>query len=496
MRDEITGNTKHDDAFYAELVSRYCADSIVITDQSGNTEWVNDAFRHATGYSLCDAKGKPPCVLMQGPDTRTDTMAQIQMARQERRQFQTEILHYTKMGEPFWVELRINPVFDQTGKHTHFVEAERDITARKELELANSEANAQDQQRRIERKLVSQTSEWLYSSKSLDELLRVVEVSMQKIFPEAAGELYVYSNSRDTLDLVAAWGDNQGTHKHIAPDTCWGLRRGRAYAYGSTAIEFPCDHHHAEDSPSICMPITAQGETIGLLHLSFLSISISQMGPDVVEHYLSLRRELALVCAEQISLSVANVKLRQELHDQSTRDPLTSLWNRRWFLETATNQLKRAQERAHGLSIISLDVDHFKKFNDNHGHDAGDVVLREIGTLMSQHFVENAHPCRIGGEEFCVLCTEMGLDDALDLAETFRRTVSAHTVKYGRELLPQVTVSAGVASYPDDGVEVLTLMKTADMALYLAKERGRNQIVASTALKQDLPPPSSIEAAE
>ncbi|MEO1491589.1 MAG: diguanylate cyclase [Pseudomonadota bacterium] len=477
MRDEVFSVVDQDEIYYASLVAKFSADAIVITDTDGNALWVNDAFCKVTEYSFEEVEGKPPCVLLSGADTSDKTVELIQQARRERRQFQTEILQYTKSGREMWFEVRINPVFDENGVHTHFVETERDVTARKELEIKNGHATAVQQLRKKERRLVAQTSEWLHSTKSLPELLKVIEASMTRIFPDASGALYVYSNSRDTLDLAASWGEDAPTRKNIAPDSCWGLRRGRHYSFGASEIEFPCDHHMDGTTPSLCLPIMAHGETIGLLHLCFHEMGMWGESREDVREYLEQKREMTLVCAEQISLSMANVQLRQELQDQSTRDPLTSLWNRRWFLETASSQLARAREQKSKVSILSIDVDHFKKFNDQYGHDAGDLALREVGALMTSHFTENAHSCRIGGEEFVVLCIDTDQEAAADMAETFRAALAGHTVKYGRQDLPRITASIGVASFPEDGADVLTLMRAGDEALYAAKDAGRNQIV-------------------
>ncbi|WP_282078291.1 bifunctional diguanylate cyclase/phosphodiesterase [Epibacterium ulvae] len=480
MRDGDLGpECEHTDGeFYARLVSEHCADSIIITDENGYTQWVNASFAKNTGFSLADALNKRPCSLMQGPDTCADSMKHIQLAREERRSFKTELLQYTKDGDPFWVELKINPVFDDTGQHTHFVEVERDITERKQLELASIEAVSSEKRRRNERKLLTQTSEWLYSSKSLPELLQVVEASMRAIFPETSGELYIYSNSRDTLDLVANWGSYPNDTDHIDPDCCWALRRGRPYIYGVSHIEFACEHHQDVDKISFCLPLMAHGETIGLLHLAFSNLTVDQISEAEAESLLSVKRDLALACAEQISLSVANVKLRQELQDQSTRDPLTSLWNRRWFLDTASRELNRARSLNTPVSLISLDVDHFKKFNDHYGHDAGDVVLREVGGVMSQVFKDKGYACRIGGEEFVVLCPAVALDEATELAETLRVAMSSHEVCYGRQKLPSITISAGVVCFPEDGDEIVKLLRAADEYLYRAKHEGRNKVVA------------------
>jgi diguanylate cyclase (GGDEF)-like protein len=226
----------------------------------------------------------------------------------------------------------------------------------------------------------------------------------------------------------------------------------------------------------VCVPIIAHGETIGLLHIEPSDAAINKPETD-----WNQRWDLSLLCGEQISLALANVRLRQELIDQSLRDQLTSLSNRRWFVDAAHREILRASKTGAPLSLISLDVDHFKRFNDNHGHDAGDTVLREMGKLMAEFFRKGQYPCRIGGEEFVVLCPGMDKAAALTLAEAFRTSISGLTLNYDGMPLPSITVSGGVASYPEDGTGVTELGKTADEALYRAKSGGRDRVIAAGA---------------
>ena len=118
-----------------------------------------------------------------------------------------------------------------------------------------------------------------------------------------------------------------------------------------------------------------------MLHLEFgCDRQSGSEKPD--KEAVSEQRRLGLVCAEQISLAIANVKLRDQLRDQSIRDPLTGLFNRRYMLETCRREFSRAARAGESVSILSIDVDHFKKYNDNHGHDAGDTVLRAVANCM------------------------------------------------------------------------------------------------------------------
>ena len=334
---------------------------------------------------------------------------------------------------------------------------------------SDHERKLMDEQLRLARevKLLGELNEWLQSSRSLDELFDMVSKFMTHILPNAEGSVYVYSNSRDVLDGWASW--NGGDHKdHIHPDSCWGLRRGRVYEYGSGEVTFVCEHAEPHDGrPYFCFPILAHGETVGLMHLRAHSADCENFAAN---------KKLARMCAEQISMAISNVQMRDQLHDQSVRDPLTGLFNRRHMTDSLRKGISRCQSQGSRLSLIAIDVDHFKKFNDNHGHDAGDMVLRAVGSVLEQACDGDEVACRPGGEEFTLILPDTTPEDALTRAELVRQAVEEVTVRYGEKALPRVTISIGVSHYPSHGTMPQDLMRAADEALYEAKARGRNQV--------------------
>jgi len=464
---------------YALLAADNTSEGLLVTDKDDLVLWINPGFERITGYTLEDMLGKRPLDLLSGPSTSDSSFGELRQKLRHRQSIDIEIEYYRKDGTPFWMESKITPIFSADGKHTHYMSSSRDITERKDLEQKSLASIERELIRQTERKTLSQMGEWLYSAQSLKELLMVIQKSLLTLIPEANGQLFIYSNSRNTLDLAATWGKPLGSTQMDAED-CWSLRRGRAYSHGTQNIEFACSHVHKDDleAPFFCLPIIAHGQTIGMLHLHFSDVQREEYKDRSPEYndFFNQRWELALLCAEQISLAVANVRLRQELEDQSVRDPLTNLWNRRWLLEAAHKEVDKFRTDGVPLSMISIDVDHFKKFNDHHGHDAGDLVLRAIGAKMTEVFPQNAAACRIGGEEFTVLCQGMTLAKASDLAEQFRNAVRHLSVRYSGANLPSITVSAGVASLTSSDHGVVDIMKLADQALYRAKRQGRNTV--------------------
>jgi diguanylate cyclase (GGDEF)-like protein len=355
--------------------------------------------------------------------------------------------------------------------------------------LQAQQSLALERQRKREARLLSELGEWLQSCKTLKELFQVIGRYMAQIFPGTSGELYVYSNSRDVLDGVCAWNRPQKLVDHFQPDECWALRRGRMYKHGLGLVNFPCGHAHDVDAADasaayLCLPIIAHGNTVGLLHIRFDGLK-AQAGASCMDDEASA---FAVQCSEQISLAIANVKLRDELRDQSSRDPLTGLYNRRFFFDSCRQALHQAARSGDTVSVISLDADHFKRFNDTQGHDAGDTVLRSLSDLLGSMFQGRDVVARLGGEEFSVLLPGCSTEQAASRANELRQRVEELRIRYRDLDLPRMTISAGVASSPPSGQTTQDLLRAADEALYVAKNAGRNQVqVAAETATQGRP---------
>jgi len=348
--------------------------------------------------------------------------------------------------------------------------------ARAEAEKAERKAAeilADERARQRETSLLAMLDEWLQSCKSLDELYSILMTFMQKVLPGTRGQLFTYSNSRDVLEKACTWNWSP-EQENVAPDSCWALRRGRTYTHDPDTLCFVCDHvkeaHGPDRGPTglyLCVPIVAHGDTVGMLHIDF---EHAEQSTEVIDAPAFTAR-----CGEHISMAIANVKLRDELQDQSSRDPLTGLYNRRYFMNALARELTVTAAKQGNFALLSVDADHFKTFNDNHGHDAGDVVLEAIADKMLALDADNAVVCRIGGEEFSILIPACDRTKANQLAEELCHAISEMRVKYFGGALPKVTISAGIAVYPTHGTQGKELVKAADEALYAAKAAGRDQ---------------------
>ena len=345
-------------------------------------------------------------------------------------------------------------------------------------EIEAQKALAVRRLRQAETDKLSEFGDWLHSCKSLAELYEVVSQAMQSIYQGSAGQLYIYSNSRDVLDGVCTWGDCE-LQPSIQAQDCWSLRRGRLFQFGDSMIKLNCNHVDQTErnvSSYYCLPLIAHGDTIGLLHLDLSNIDSNASGAFTGDLNLAFIKK----CAEQVSLAVANAQLRDELHEQSTLDPLTGLFNRRYFMERFRSEISRAEKSGTQVGVAMFDADNFKHFNDSHGHDAGDAVLMHISNLAHRFFVSDELVARIGGEEFAILSPDSTVDGFAERLESFKQLISQMNIRHFNNTLPNVSVSIGFAMYPNHSHKVSELIKLADQAMYKSKESGKNQVQQAT----------------
>ena len=221
--------------------------------------------------------------------------------------------------------------------------------------------------------------------------------------------------------------------------------------------------------------MVAQGNTIGVLLLEFQSAAEHRY-EFANESFRDTHQPLAISAASQIALSLASLQLRESLREQSIRDPLTRLFNRRFLEESFERELQLAARKKQSVAVLFLDLDHFKRFNDTFGHDAGDLVLQSLADQLRNFFRATDLCCRYGGEEFAIILPEATSKDAAIRANTLRLEVKSLRLQYKKQSLGQLTLSVGVAAFPENGSTSSELLKIADQCLYESKERGRDVV--------------------
>jgi diguanylate cyclase (GGDEF)-like protein len=336
--------------------------------------------------------------------------------------------------------------------------------------LLETERRAHDTQQ------LSQLGELLLSCQTAEEAYDIVAKVMLQLFPSQSGALCVINSSRNLVEAVAVWGSGLTTERAFTPEDCWALRRGRVHTMGDDSSAPRCAHMQAPvSSYTVCIPMVAQGETVGVLHLEDAKLLPGEEAPHASP--LPERVRLATTISEQVSLSLANLRLREALRNQSIRDPLTGLFNRRYLDDSLQREMRRATRKNRPLSILMLDLDHFKRFNDTFGHEAGDTLLRHLGSFLQSYIRADDLAFRYGGEEFVIILPEATLDAARQRAEQLVKDFKRLDVQYRGTTLGPLTVSVGLAAFPDHGATFDAVLRAADQALYRAKAEGRDRVV-------------------
>ena len=322
--------------------------------------------------------------------------------------------------------------------------------------------------------LLRQMSEMLEASASVEEALAVVSGYAEEMFPGTFGGVYLTRASRDHVEMASSWGAD---HAHplptgFVPDDCWAMRRGQPHAVDARRGGVLC-RHAASPPPAatLCLPLTAQGETLGVLLMAVPAAAVA--APAASPSLSDAEVALARAAGDRAALAIANLKLRETLRAQSVRDSLTGVYNRRYLEETLEREIRRAERTHQPVGLIIFDIDGFKRFNDTFGHEAGDAYLRELGGLLREQFRREDVVCRYGGDEFVIVLPEASLEATMQRAQLLGEAVENLVVTYHGLPMGSATLSLGVAAFPDHGAAGEAVLRSADAALYRAKQNGR-----------------------
>ena len=326
--------------------------------------------------------------------------------------------------------------------------------------------------------LTNRLGELLQACLTVQEAYAVIERILKELFRGDSGAVFACSPSRNLIEAVARWGPTpQSTAGVFAIEECWALRSGRTHVVDDMPTGPLCTHLPSPAPGAyLCTPLVAQGDALGILYLGVAARGRLSPAP-----LPETKRRLAATVAEHVALGLANVRLREVLRSQSIRDPLTGLFNRRYMEETLEREVRRAQRAGRPMAVLMLDLDHFKRINDDFDHDAGDALLREIGAALLRNLRREDVACRFGGEEFVLVLPEASLADAERRAEELRAEIKRLRVSDKGRLLGPVTISIGLAAYPEHGLAGDALLHAADAALYRAKREGRDRVVIGEA---------------
>lgn len=303
---------------------------------------------------------------------------------------------------------------------------------------------------------------------SQDEVLAVARQFALRLFPGHPGALYL-AHPEGYFEAHAEW-EAPSASREFQPEDCWAVRRGKSYRVDASDHQPRC--RHVEQPPPnsyICVPLIVHGEVLGLLHLENAELES--------QHDFSVEEQpLAMAIAEPIALMLANLRLRETLHAQAMRDGLTGLYNRRFMEESLKRETGNAKRKNSEIAIMMIDIDHFKRFNDTFGHAAGDMLLRQMGRMLQTQMRVGDLACRYGGEEFTVILPGTGIPAATEIGEKLRSYAARLQLSTEGRALGQITISVGIAGFPQHGDAWESVLHAADVALLQAK-LTRNRVV-------------------
>lgn len=463
---------RSDERFYEQLVES-APDAILVVDDAGRIVYANRRCEALAGWDRTNLLGRDIEVLVPGaargahPAHRraylTDAHARPMGAGLD--------LHLaTADGRQVPVDISLSPL-TLSGRSAVAV-AVRDISDRRrtELELRRAREELERTVEELQRSTALLTTanelgDLLHSCRTVDDAYDVLVRYGDAYFPGSSGAIYRSGAGGRELELVRHWGNPDPFDRLFASDACWAFRRGRQHVRHVEA-DLPCGHLDPR-CQSACTPLLAQGEVLGLL------VVCAGAQSDATDDLEPRARSLG----EHLSLALANIVLREHLRSQSIRDPLTGLYNRRYLDEHLQRELHRSDRSGAPIGIVSIDLDHFKAYNDAFGHGAGDTALVSIASMLRLRCRDEDVVCRLGGEEFLVVLPGATLADTMTRGEELRAACADLPFGSGRSL----TMSVGVAAYPTHGASIDDVLAAVDTALYAAKRDGRNRVAVAPA---------------
>lgn len=369
------------------------------------------------------------------------------------------------------VERSLDLMSDELNERNRKLHAE--IAQRQKIEEQLKSSIRQLERKNKQISQLNAMGEMLQSCRSLDHAYHIIANELQKLFLTRSGAIAVRDEASDTLLPVATWGKQLPLCKAAVDKQCPALSAENQE--GSTT-EKSCLRRRRGASGHLCIRLATRGQQIGMIHVRLKSETLERSNDTAIDDH----QQLVQTTSDHISLALANLRLQDSLRQQTLHDALTGLYNRRHMEVSLERECCRARRAVKPLGIIMLDIDHFKRFNDRYGHQAGDEVLTALGAFLNRQIRGEDIACRYGGEEFILIMPGADLANTRRRAEQICRDVPRTlNVEFEGHALGEITISVGVSCFPVSGIAHHDVVKAADIALYEAKRGGRNRVVAA-----------------
>lgn len=433
--------------------------AMLVVDQQGAIVLVNRKFEQLFGYSRNEILGQmvESLLPMAARERHLSLRGTYHGAPEDRAMGAgRELFGLRKDGTSVQVEIQLSPIV--TAGQQLVLCSMLDISGRKQHE-AQLHAHVEELHRhREEMTLLSEMASLLQHAMTTQEAHDVALSFVGRLFPNRSVRIYAQAGNGNGMERVGAPSGRESDC--LEANDCWALRRGQVHR--SAADQPPmCQHVRSLTQwLHVCIPLSVHGQGQGLLTIGIPRESATDAQQGAVE---ALGRSVA----DHLAKALSSLDLRERLRQLSVRDPLTDLYNRRYLEEAVRSELARARRQRGELAVLMIDVDHFKRYNDTHGHVAGDAALKDLAAHLRRYSRQEDVVCRFGGEEFVIVLAGASLAQA---------ELQAERLRSGCSTMGSVTLSIGVAGYPTHGAEWPELLAKADLALFEAKSAGRNRV--------------------
>lgn len=476
-----------------ELVFEKASDPFLLMDEHCVIQRANLATSEMLGRNIFEIIGKPCYEVIHGTAEPPEDCPHRRMQLSGR----SERGELSVVSKQKTFDLAVSPCVNLSDSFRGSVGIFRDTTSHRSAENELRNANrkltgwaTQLEERVKEMALLGEMDDLLQLRVSATQTYGVLAHFGAKLFGEDSGALRLLRPDTKLLETVVIWGVDPPPVRSFPSDDCNAVRA--ACPVDTFDGASPCAHISGSSRMrSMCMPVLGQHEVLGLLELKLAepvlanTDSNNDANSDSSRSAAAIRHRAAIV-AEHFGRALVSLRQREDLLIESIRDPLTGLFNRRYLEESLEREMTCAARSRHAISVIMLDVDHFKSFNDSHGHAAGDAMLSALGKMLQARTRQGDIACRYGGEEFLLILPDAPLAVAWQRAEQLRLEAQQLHVKLGDIELQPVTLSLGVAAFPKHGATPRELLACADSHLYLAKNAGRDCVVAGEQIQQRL----------
>jgi len=449
--------------------------SIIITDLDGNIEYANPRFTQVTGYEFNEVIGKNPRILktqLTAPGTHKQLWDTIVTGKE----WHGEFVNRKKDGSLYYELAVISAITDSNGVPTHYLAVKEDITGRKQSE-------EREREQRTLAEALSNSAAALNSTLKFDDVLDLIIDNVDLVVPHDSANIMLLDTDNDQVSLACHRGYVERGAKDKEMQQQFSLeslpllaevaRTGRPLVIPDTHMDSFWTTVQATKwvRSYLTVPIQIHKRTVGFLNLDSET-------PGFFNHNHAERLQ---AFANHAAIAINNAHLYEEIHALAITDSLTNLHNRRYFDEILEKEYSRHSRSEAELSLLMMDVDHFKAFNDAYGHIHGDECLRQIAKTIEASVSRPPDvAARYGGEEFVCLLPETSLEGAKIVSEKIRQSVMGVAIPHNFSSVSKVvTISVGAATTRClKGGSPSEIVAVADEQLYLAKSRGRNRVEA------------------